>query len=99
MLERFRITGAVREENAIGMESKDVIRSRIRRNNGDSGANLNQMAKNVALDSVVKGDYVELIGLNGSQFIRWRDRIDAVRPAVGLGRRDLRDEVLARHGG
>ena len=67
---RRRIAGAVREEDAVGLERHDIFRRGLRRHYCDLAAGAGEQAQNIALDAVVERDHVEFrIGLPRIAFV------------------------------
>src|SRR5262249_53375914 len=59
MLKRLGITGAVRQEDAVGFQSQNVFCGRGSGNHREAAADLTKPAQNVVLDSEIVGDDVE----------------------------------------
>ena len=57
---RRRVAGAVREEDAVGLERQHLLGGRGRRHDGHLAAGLREEPQDVALDAVVDGDDVVL---------------------------------------
>src|SRR5579875_2604391 len=58
--DRFRVAGAVREKNAVGIEREHVFRGSLRRNHSDTAALLCQHTENILLDAEIIGDDVQV---------------------------------------
>ena len=56
--ERLRIAGAVREEDAVGLEREHVFGGGERGHDGDAAADLHQAAQDVVLDAEIVGHHV-----------------------------------------
>ena len=80
------VAGAIRQEDAVGVQREDVFRFRVRRHDGQLATFVMHRFQNVALDAEIHGDDVRRF------FLVAFDR-------VGLRRRDFGDDgCFQRHG-
>ena len=95
-----RVAGAVREEDAVGMQAQHVARRRRRRDDADAATGADQVPEDVELDAeVVRDDELWLAAAPGGGFLRPRvataETPRPLVPVVRLGARDLLHEVAA----
>ena len=94
---RGRVARAIREEDAVGLERKDIVCARRRRDDGDLAAGTGEKPQNVALHAVVDGDDV-MLHLALAAIARTRLPRGLV-PVEALPARHQRHEVEPVHGG
>src|SRR3989475_10873290 len=90
-----RVAGAVREEDAVGMQAQDVARRRRRRDDADAAAGADQVPEDVELDAeVVRDDELWLAAAPGGGFLRPRvATAETPRPLVPVVRLGARDPL------
>src|SRR5713226_10504354 len=90
---RSRITGAVRQEHAVGAVAQDIVGGSGRRHDRDAAALRREHAQDVALGAIIDGDDVET--RRGEAAIALSLLPARLVPRIGLAAGDLLGEVHA----
>jgi hypothetical protein len=67
-LERFGISGAIREEDAIRLERENIFSTGASWHYSDVATNVGETPEDVALDAEIVGDYIEARSQAGKQY-------------------------------
>jgi hypothetical protein len=100
----FGVAGAIRKENAVGLEIHDVLGGRLRRHDPDIAVMIDEKAQDILLDAEIVGGNAEFASVGNSSGLahgfrpRRNGELDrAFFPAVGFLAGDVAREFLPGH--